>query len=89
LQAIISIESATDISIESVTAETIKLICNVCSENPLLIDNITGSSTIIDSLFSLLQNESILPKNIEFIINAVHFFHSVSMKDGIVRNEKL
>jgi hypothetical protein len=66
------------------------LIGSICWENPHFVDNIlTSSPHIIDLLFDRLTHPLTIPASEDWLVNIVNFFHSISLKEGAVRDNKL
>ena len=63
---------------------------SICWENPHFIDNIlAGSGPLLELLFQLITNAATLPNNINALIHVLNFLHSVSLKEGPVRDQRL
>lgn len=63
------------------------MIGSICWENPHFIDNIlASSSTIIGLLTETVGRAETIPAKDDSLITIVNFFHSISLKDGVVRN---
>ena len=62
----------------------VNLYSNLCSQNPTLI-NILSENPVLDNIFSILEDSSNVPQNIDSISDIINFYHHVSLKQGEAR----
>ena len=69
--------------------ESLKLVMGVCWENPHHIETLyTAHPAFIDYLLGLVSEAGTTPRG-ESLVMVLNFLHSVSLKEGKVREEKM